>query len=68
MGDKIYFNISVKNIDSKIEKLKKIRDLIEEINHEPIEFEVDYKSNFDKNSSCAAVSNMDCQELNEVDC
>lgn len=68
MGDKIYFSISVKNIDSKIEKLKKIRDLIEEINHEPIEIEVDYKSNFNKNSSCAAVSNIDCQESNEVDC
>lgn len=68
MGDKIYFSISVKNIDSKIEKLKKIRDLIEEINHEPIEIKVDYKSNFNRNSSCAAVSNIDCQESNEVDC
>lgn len=68
MGNKIYFSISVKNIDSKIEKLKKIRDLIEEINHEPIEIKVDYKSNFDRNSSCAAVSNIDCQESNEVDC
>ena len=68
MGNKIYFSISVTNIDSKIEKLKKIRDLIEEINHEPIEIKVDYKSNFDRNSSCAAVSNIDCQESNEVDC
>ena len=68
MGNKIYFSISVKNIDSKIEKLNKIRDLIEEINHEPIEIKVDYKSNFDRNSSCAAVSNIDCQESNEVDC
>lgn len=68
MSKDIYFNLSVKNIDSKIEKLNKIRDLIEEINHKPIEIKVDYKSNFDRNSSCAAVSNIDCQELNEVDC
>lgn len=68
MDNKIYFNVSVKNIDSKIKKLKKIRDLIEEINHEPIEIKVDYKSNFDRNNSCAAVSNIDCQESNEVDC
>ena len=29
MSKDIYFNVSVKNIDSKIEKLNKIRDLIE---------------------------------------